>query len=473
MRVRRICAALVTVVFAASQLSGCGSTAHAVIDAHGNKNLPVIGESVKYDPNHLVNNGTPITVQYWSWYGAGSDPVIDMIDAYQKIHPNVTIEPVTLGWYDYWTKLPIALRGGNGPALFNVQNAYDALIRPNAADYDIDVHRLEADYSTASVHVQNGAVKYIDAVIDTGNIYYNKKIWRDVGLTDADIPKTWDEFRRIAQRLTKYESGKPGDGSGKKMVQAGFVINSVTYALLYAALNYQQGELLFTSDGTTPNYDNPVTAENLRFVKDLYDRYHVGSLDLSSNCAQTFGLGKAAMVYGWGWFETTLRNGYPDVEYGIFPTPVPSETKTPFAYDRYNGQATPGINARTSPDRQAVAQDFVRYLLANDDYIRKCVETDNAFPAKRSLTHDPQILSRPAMKAIAPRVERLIWPGPMPDTMDTSARKAFENVFYNQMPIEQALAQAQRSMVSDVSASGFHSAENRYRFYDERRPDQQ
>lgn len=96
-----------------------------------------------------------------------------MIEKYQEIYPNVTIKPVNVAWDDYWTKLPLALKGKNGPALFNVHNSCDSLIRPYAADYDIDTAALEADYSTADVHEDdNGKVKYIDSVISTGSIYY-------------------------------------------------------------------------------------------------------------------------------------------------------------------------------------------------------------------------------------------------------------------------------------------------------------
>ena len=47
------------------------------------------------------------------------------------------------------------------------------LRRPyHAAVYDIDTKALETDYSTASVHEdENGKVKYVDSVINTGNIY--------------------------------------------------------------------------------------------------------------------------------------------------------------------------------------------------------------------------------------------------------------------------------------------------------------
>ena len=40
--------------------------------------------------------------------------------------------------------------------------------------------------------------------------YYNKKYWRKAGLTDQDIPKTWDEFIAVAKKLNKDT-----DGDGK------------------------------------------------------------------------------------------------------------------------------------------------------------------------------------------------------------------------------------------------------------------
>ncbi|RFT33077.1 hypothetical protein CG400_06070, partial [Bifidobacteriaceae bacterium NR017] len=43
--------------------------------------------------------------------------------------------------------------------------------------------------------------------------YYNKKLWKEAGLTEADIPTTWDELREVAKKLTKW--------NGSKMVQAG------------------------------------------------------------------------------------------------------------------------------------------------------------------------------------------------------------------------------------------------------------
>ena len=99
------------------------------------------------------------------------------------------------------------------------------------------------------------------------------------------------------------------------------------------------------------------------------------------------------MIYAWGHMEGTLKEKYPDIDYGVFATPTFSED-TPFAYDRYNGESTPGVNKNQSKEQQAVAQDFIKYLLANDDYIREAVSELNSFPAKTSLQNDKDIHGR-------------------------------------------------------------------------------
>lgn len=461
MKIKRLVAAVTATACIGVGLSACGSSGAAggVTDTQADKGLKSFGQTFQYDPNHLVNEGKPINLEYWSWGSKGSDPVIDMIDPYTKIHPNVKFKVVNVSWDDYWTKLPLALKGKNGPAVFNIHNSYDALIRPYAADYDVDVKALEQDYTTVPVHLDNGKLKYIDSVINTGNIYYNKKLWKEAGLTEKDIPTTWDQMREVAKKLTKFD--------GDKMVQAGFNFNGDAYSAIYEGLNYQKGQVLFSSDGKRPDYDNATTRENMRFLKDLYDKDKVGASNFGNDYTQSFGNGQSAMVYAWGWLESTMKDKYPDIDYGVFATPTPSE-ETPFAYDRYNGESTPGVNGNAPKAQQTVAQDFVRFLLANDEYVRNAVEELNSFPAKKNLQNDKQILARPVMAAIKPRVNRLIWPGSMPATMETSAKTAFENVFQNGKDIDASVREAQSTMDADMSHSDFVAAESKYDYYKDR-----
>ncbi|WP_339345601.1 extracellular solute-binding protein [Bifidobacterium apis] len=466
MRVKRVLATFVATVSIIA-LSACGAgggQGEGQTDTKADKGLKTLGVNVKYNPNHLVNKGKPIQLEYWSWVDKEQDPISAMTRDYQKIHPNVTFKIVNVAWADYWTKVPLALKGKNGPALFAIHNSQDALLKPYMAPIDIPADQLKADYTGVSAHLEKGKAYYIDTVINTGNIYYNKKLWKEANLTDSDIPKTWDQLVTVAQKLTKWD--------GSKMVQSGFNLNgdeaSAGYPGLWQGLNYQKGELMFDSSGTKPNYKNETTKENMQFIKDLYDKYKVASTAFGVDMGQSFGNGQTAMVYQWGGFAGTLKLKYPDIDYGVFATPTFSE-QTPFAYDRYNGESTPGVNKNQSKEQQEAAQDFLKYILANDKFIKDDAKAFNSFPAKKSLQNDSEILSMPIMAAIKPRIDRLIWPGPTPSTMESSAKKSFQDVFQNHKSIDSALDSTQALMEKDIKGTGFKSLEPAYAFYKEAR----
>ncbi|MCQ4928215.1 extracellular solute-binding protein, partial [Veillonella parvula] len=66
----------------------------------------------------------------------------------------------------------------------------------------IPVEDLEQDFNGVSAHVIDVKVYYIDYGMMTGSVYYNKEMWKEAGLTDDDIPKTWDEMIEVAKKLT-------------------------------------------------------------------------------------------------------------------------------------------------------------------------------------------------------------------------------------------------------------------------------
>lgn len=424
-------------------------------DTKQDKGLQVIGQAVNFNPNKLVNEGKPIDIEYWTWNEG--DPAVKMASEYQKIYPNVKINIVNHPWDDYWTKLPLALKGNKGPAIFNIHNSQHDLLMPYLAPYEIAVEDLKKDFTSVDAHVIDGKVYYIDSLINTGNIYYNKTMWQEAGLTEKDIPKTWQQLREVAKKLTKF--------TGDKLVQAGFNWNGETYPSLYQGLNYQKGQLLFNKDNTV-NFDNAATKENMQFFLDLYSKDKVGSKDFGTDSTQSFGNGQSAMVYKWGWFQSELNNKYPDIKFGVFPTPTFDEN-TPFAYDRYNGESTPGINKNQSKEQQQVAQDFLRFCLANDEYEKIGAFQLSSFPTKKSLAKDKDILENPVLKAIAPRVERLIWPGPFPATVEATPKQAMEEVLYNGKDIDATIKEAQATMNKEMKAASFKPLETTYKFISE------
>ena len=94
---KSIAAAVAAMSIVGLAACGSGTTGSGTTDTKADKGLDVMGKTITYDPNHLVNDGKPIQIEYWSWGSKGTDPVYKMIESYMKIYPNVTIKTVTFG----------------------------------------------------------------------------------------------------------------------------------------------------------------------------------------------------------------------------------------------------------------------------------------------------------------------------------------------------------------------------------------
>lgn len=323
--------AMCLVISMMALMCGCGkngTTAYnGKTDTKADKGMEVMGENVTYDPNHLVNDGKPVELDWWLWDAA--DLFGSIAKEYEKIHPNVKINIINNPWDGFWTKLQLALqKGSNGPTLFNVHNSYQHLLLTYMEPYDIDKKDLEADFFTAKSHEIDGKIYYIDFGIMTGAIYYNKDMWKAAGLTEEDIPKTWDEFRKVAKKLTIIKNGQ--------MVQAGFNYNG-DFENLMQGIPYQYGDTVFDSSGKIPSLTQDGQVKTAQMLLDFYNKDHIGDKDFGTDDSQSFGQKQSAMVYKWGHFYGYMKTNYPDVKYGTFE--IPTVKENPFAYDRYNGEA--------------------------------------------------------------------------------------------------------------------------------------
>ncbi len=454
--------ALVAVAAAAALgLSACGgggssagkSNAEEVTEAPSG--LPVQGETLQYDPNHLVNDGKPITLEWWTWGDTTNFQIF--ADAYSEIHPNVEINLVSQPWDDYWTKLPLTLKGGaSGPTIFNVHNSQDANLRPYLAPYDVDRDALLADYTGAAAHEVDGNIEYVDYGMMTGLVYYNKAMWQEAGLTDNDIPATWDDFREVAKKLTISDGGS--------FTQAGFSFNDL-YKEIGLGLPYQLGYNLMQPDMTTPDVNNAGMLENMQRFIDLYEVDQVGSKDFGLSASDSFGQGQVAMIINWGHFAGTLANDFPDIDYGTFPTPTPDANDVPYAYDRYNGESTMGLNKGASAEQLAVGQDFNLFFLTYTEGIKGLCMQFSLYPSYVPLQDDAELLANPVVSALK-NADRYIWPGALPATFEDNIDKAYQDVIFNGVDPQAALDSANQAITSDLERTPFRAAEDLYEFYE-------
>jgi multiple sugar transport system permease protein len=161
---------------------------------------------------------------------------------------------------------------------------------------------------------------------DDRALYYNKTLFREAGIVDAQgepkPPQTWDELLADAQKLTRYRP----DGSFDRI---GFIPNyGNSWLYLYAWQN--NGEFM-SPDGRTCTMNAQPNVEALEYMVKVYDALGgITKIDAFRSGFQEkeldpFLTNKVAMKIDGSWVLDGIARFGPDVDFGVAPAPVPAD----------------------------------------------------------------------------------------------------------------------------------------------------
>jgi len=407
----------------------------------------VLAQGIVYDTD-VVNNGEAITLEYWTPYGWSFQQ--DWIDAYTARHPNVTINIQNQPWGDYWNKLPVALRNDDGPDIIGMHIGWASSLANMLEPWPIDYEDLEADYALAQSNMIGDNILFMNMSAIHGGIFYNKDHWAEAGLTNADIPETWDELREVASQLTlRNDAGQ--------MTQAGFCYQGAFRDLL-VDLNYQTGTWNFSIDGTMAEMNKPEVLENLEFMVSLYEDDGLCDPIIAETNWEGMGQGRIAMgyVYNWvgGWLDANS-----DIDWGWFPAPTFEGAP---AIGRNNVENSFAVSAASPDDEKAVALDFVRFVISQEDLVLKQVLETGGVPTLRSLLDHPEVLANPIAAASIARnmIDTTVY-GPIPVAWE-AGYDYVRDVVNDGGNLATALAEGEAIANWRLSGLGFVSTERDY-----------
>lgn len=203
----------------------------------------------------------------------------------------------------------------------------------------------KADYYPALVQSFTVDNKLVCAPKDVSTLalFINTDDWTKAGLTDADVPKNWDQLATVAKKLTSGGQVGLSIGATRDRVDAFLA---------------QNGGGLTDKDGKTATVNSDSNVAALTYVKKLLTD---GSMkfpgDLSAGWAgEAFGKNKAAMTIEGNWLLGSMKTDYPGIKYKVVELPTgPTGTKGTLAFTNCWGIAASSKNA-------AQAQAFVSYL---------------------------------------------------------------------------------------------------------------
>ncbi len=204
-------------------------------------------------------------------------------------------------------------------------------------------------------------------------LYYNKDLFDKYGIPGP--PKTWDEFKEIAKKLTIDT-----DGDGKPDIYGhAFVVNVWTFETLL----FQNGGRLFDENGQ-PAFNGPEGVAALQYMVDLL-RDGCAYLTTGYKHQDDFAAGRVAMVLGSVVSYSFMKK---KINFHLGVAPVPHGRKKVYVISGTN-VALYSSKSVPEPKRQRAAE-FVNYFYRPDVQAYWSVHT-GYMPVVKSALNDPQI----------------------------------------------------------------------------------
>ncbi|WP_433537548.1 sugar ABC transporter substrate-binding protein [Micromonospora sp. CA-249363] len=176
----------------------------------------------------------------------------------------------------------------------------------------------------------------------------NTDLWAKAGLTDADVPTTWDQLTATAQKIKAKGQVALALGDTRDRIGAFLV---------------QNGGWLMSEDGKQPTADSAKNLAALEYVKTLLTSglaKYPKQLD-SGWSGEAFGKGKAVMTIEGNWIKGAMQNDFPNVKYKVVPLPAGPSGQGTLSFtqcwgiaakSKYKDQAIKFVEAMTSGEQQ-------------------------------------------------------------------------------------------------------------------------
>jgi len=289
------------------------------------------------------------TVTYWLWDSNQQPAYQACADAFEKENAGLKVDIVQRGWNDYWNTLTAGFVSGSAPDVFTDHvSQYPDFVAKNQLlaldDGTKDVDFGQYAEGLADLWVAKDGKRYgLPKDWDTEAIFYNKKMVKDAGLTDADMAHlTWNPqdggtYEKAIAKLTVDKNGKHGDEPGfdKSHVKTyGLGLSESGGPVGQTQWSMYAGSTGWTHTDKNPwgnhfNYDDPRFQDTISWWAGLSKKGFMPPLEATVGASMNdgFGAGKSALNTEGSWMVGSYT-GYKGIEVGIAPTPVGPDGKS-------------------------------------------------------------------------------------------------------------------------------------------------
>ncbi|MEU1724738.1 sugar ABC transporter substrate-binding protein [Nonomuraea sp. NPDC005692] len=237
------------------------------------------------------------TISYAIWDKNDQPAAMEIIDAFQRANPKVTVKLEITPWDQYWTKLQTAASGGTAPDVFWMNSLNVRMYAKGGVIAPLD--DTKAGGLPAAVvdgYRYDGKLYALPHNVSIPALWYDKKIFDAAGLAHPTADWTWDDVKAAARKLT--DPAKKQFGILAPMWDQGGFYNTMI----------QAGGHVLSPDGRKSGFDDPASVQGLEFWTGLIKDQVAPPAETYTDTdpLQLFQTGKYGMYYGGVWFASTF-----------------------------------------------------------------------------------------------------------------------------------------------------------------------
>jgi ABC-type sugar transport system, periplasmic component len=346
-------------------LSGCSGS-----DSNANKNGNASGKGEAAATTGADSGKDPVTLEVWGRWEEMTSQINETISEFQQQYPYITVKYATVPAAQYVAQVQAAISGNTLPDLFGYNPAISTTQLSNLGVIqpinDVLTEEEKAEYYKGTwsqgytvVNEDTYAFPLFNPMRPSMVMYYNKAALKEAGLTEADIPKTWDGLYEFSKKVKENTGGKiyglvvgikpQSFLSGVIMQMATAVKPEVSPA---DSFNYKTGKYEFNSPGIV---------QGLELFKKLQDEklLHPNSLLMSyREGTSMMEAGQAVLTMDGSFLGSQLNKDKLD-NYGAAPLPT-LDGKPQYA--AFQGESRVSLYVAKSTKHFEEAKLFLQFL---------------------------------------------------------------------------------------------------------------
>jgi ABC-type glycerol-3-phosphate transport system substrate-binding protein len=259
-----------------------------------------------------------ITWQVWITPNLTRAHYDEVVQAFKKANPGteVTIVETTSGGEMVDNFLKTRLAAGDVPDLWSNVGVLTSFVDAGQVwELPANDPDLKKVRNIDSYKYKGKLYSFQRQVQPLGEIFYNKKLWAEMGFTDP--PKSWAEFDVVCSKIKQA-------GLTPIITGAEFVAGLTFTAFVQAEVNRANPQWYTDRWAGKVHFTDDNWVEAASFFKSLVDKgyFNKGALSLGySDLEQQFLSGKAVMYPMGSWFSAAEAAAKKDFEVGVFLMP--------------------------------------------------------------------------------------------------------------------------------------------------------